>query len=61
MRVEEGAWALDPQFGTSLHASVSRSCMFRCDWRALSTRYKKIYEDYKPEFIYWKVVLLIRK
>ena len=24
-------------------------------------RYRKLYEDYKPEFAYWKVVLLLRK
>ena len=24
-------------------------------------RYRKLYEDYKPEFMYWKLVLLVRK
>ena len=24
-------------------------------------RFRKIYEDYKPEFVYWKLVLLVRK
>ena len=27
----------------------------------MRTRYRKIYEDYNPRFVYWKLVLLARK
>ena len=27
----------------------------------LRTRYRKMYEDYKPQFLYWKLVLIVRK
>ncbi len=27
----------------------------------LRRRFRKIYEDYKPRFVYWKLVLLARK
>ncbi len=30
-------------------------------WVQLRRRYRKIYEDYKPHAVYWKLVLLGRK
>jgi hypothetical protein len=27
----------------------------------LRRRYRKIYEDYKPGLVFWKVVLIVRK
>ena len=28
---------------------------------SLPRRYRKLYEDFKPEFVYWKLVLMGRK
>ena len=42
-------------------------CCGRCLWRVrtaqeqLRQRYRKIYEDYRPQLMFWKEVLLMRK
>jgi hypothetical protein len=30
-------------------------------WLCLCRRFKKLYEDYKPSFMHWKLLLLCRK
>ena len=45
----------------------AQCCCGRCLWRVrtaqeqLRQRYRKIYEDYRPQLMFWKEVLLMRK
>jgi hypothetical protein len=42
--------------GRGLRFRVTSLPMLLCD-----RRFKKLYEDYKPEFMYWKLTLMLRK